>query len=307
MHVRHLEASGFGAFGPLALDLERASSFEGMPRALCGLGDTLAIAFAAWDRGVLLALLQRWGCEGAAVDGEPLPQAATWSTAPGLHALLDPEGSGLLNVGVILALDPPQFGRLRKEAVRDPRLVDALATGSDLQLRVGLRFSAGLDGLAIDHLGFSIGEVAFPVAGGERPAWLSGFLATLQGRFLRGGVADARWVEKASSYRIEDQRAIDRALAALAEPPAGIGPCRVLPSGPALVLPDAVVPVGLLGERGRRAAALVGAVYLSGAEVLVLEEPPPDWVDWLAARAEEPSSPLEQVVLLGARDGRPVP
>lgn len=306
MYVRHLDASGFGAFGSLELDFERAARFEGMPRALCGLGDALTLAFAAWDRAVLEALLLRWGCVGVAIEGDGIPQAATWSGAPGIEAVLDPSANGLLSVEVVISLDPPQFGRLRKEAVRDPRLVDALATGSDLRLRVGVRFAAGLDALALDHLGFSIGEVSFPVSGSDRPIWLPGFLAGLAGRFQRGGVAPSRWAERAASYRIADLRAVDAALAALAAPPATLGECRVMPAGPAVVLPDAVVPLQLLGERGQRAAALVGAVYLSGAEVLVLDEPPPDWVDWLVAQAEGESTPLEQVILLGARDGRPI-
>lgn len=302
MYVETVELSGFaglprweGAFG-------RVARFAGPPRALAALGDALLLGCASFDPSALEALLVRWGCEGIKLAEE----GGSWDRAPGLGAILDPEAGGLLKVALTFQLDPPQFGRFREHAARDPRLVDALGAGARVTVRTGARFATALDAVAIDALSFSVGEVAFSMHGSERPAWLAPVLAGLRGRLHRGPAPPGRWGDCARSWAASDQLALRRALRALAEPPASLGDALALPEGPAILAGGQVVPVRLLG--GEAAAGLVGAVHLCGADIAVVDELPrgEGWPDWLAAQAEAAASPLEQVVVLGAPGGTPL-
>ncbi len=306
MYIERIEVAGFGGLRRFEAPLERAALFDGPPRALVALQDALQLAFGAWDADTLRALLARWGCVNAEVTGDSLPEGAHWESAPGLNAMLDRSADGLLVVALTIGLDPPQFGKLRHLAARDTRLIDALADGARLTVRVGARFSPALDALALDPLAFVLGASAFPIAGAERPLWMTPFLRGLGGRLWRGPLAGAAWGERARSYRGEDHRALRRALDALALPPGSLGEAVVLPDGPAVFQEDELVPVRHLGAPGTDAAGLVGAVHLSGAEILLVDRPPTAWVAWLAQQAEADASPLEQVVLFGVPGGTPV-
>jgi hypothetical protein len=303
MFIERIDVTGFSGLRRWEATFGRATRVDGSARGLVALGDAVQLAFAAWDHDALRALLTRWGCRDVKIEGEALPEAAQWESAPGLASVVDRAGDGLLVVGLTISLDPPQFGRLRRIAARDPRVVDALAEGALLTVRVGARFSPGFDAVAIDPLAFLIGGESFPIAGSERPAWLTPFLQSLRGRLHRGPAQASRWGDAAKSWRAEDQRALRRALAALAQPPGNLGDAVALPEGPGVLEEDAVVPVWHFGEAGSLAAGLVGAVHLSGAEIVLVEKPPADWLEWLAAQAEADGSPLEQVLLLGVPGG----
>lgn len=303
MYVTHVEATGFGGLPTLAFELDRVARFDGPPRALTALADALMLAFAAWDHDTLRGLLARWHCEEVEVDGDGLPEAARWARAPGLASVLAPDHDGLLTVAITVSLDPPLYGRLRAQAARDPRLVDALAVGSAVTLRVGARFSPALDALAVDALGFQVGGESYAIAGADRPAWMTPFLRTLAGRFHRGPLPARRWGAAAASDRAADQHALRRAQAALRGPPLRLGTTVVLPDGPARLEPDAVVPVHRLGVRVENEVGIIGAVHLSGAEILLLEDPPRRWSRWLEEQALADGSPLEQIVLLNAPGG----
>lgn len=305
MYIERIEATGFGGLPALDTTLDRVARLDGRPRALAAVVDALLLAFAAWDTGALAALSARWGCRGTVVEGGAvLPEGAHWDAAPGLASVLGPDSEGLLTVGLTLALDPLQFRKLRTLAGRDPRLVDALAEGARLTVRVGARFSPALDAVGIDPLAFVVGGESFPIGGADRPIWMTPFLQGLVGRLWHGPLPAAKWGEKAASWRVEDQLALRRAAAALGGPLGGLGDVIVLPEGPAALEADAVVPVARMGAEA--VAGVVGAVHLSGAEVVIVERPDPAWLDWLAAQALEDGSPLEQVILLGVPDGQVV-
>ena len=306
MYIEHIEVAGFGGLRRWESTLERASRLDGPPRARVAVADALLLAFASWDHAAFAALLSRWGCRGAIIEGAALPEAAHWDAAPGLAAVVDRASEGLLVVGLTIAVDPPQFGKLRALAARDARLVDALAEGARVTVRVGARFSPNFDAVAIDPLSFLIGDVGFPIAGADRPGWMTAFLRGLTGRLHRGALPPEVWATHAMSWRAEDQRAVRRAIAALRAPPAGMGDLVVLADGPALLEDEAVVSMRHLGTGAQQAAGLVGAVHLSGAEILVVEDAPPAWLDWLAAQTEAEASPLEQVILLGVPGGIPI-
>ncbi|MES2638797.1 MAG: hypothetical protein V4850_04925 [Myxococcota bacterium] len=306
MHIERIEVAGFGGLRRFEASLDRAARFDGPPRALMALQDAIHLAFAAWDADALRALLARWGCVNPTVLGDGLPEGAHWESAPGLGALLDRGAEGLLTVGLTIVLDPPQFGKLRRLAARDGRLIDALAEGAQLTVRIGARFSPALDAMALDPLGFMIGAEAFPIAGADRPVWMTPFLRGLSGRLARGPLSGTVWGDRARSYRFEDQRALRRALDALAAPPASLGEAVALPDGPGFFQDETLVPARHLGSAGLDAAGLVGAVHLAGAEILLVDRPPPEWVEWLAQQAEADASPLEQVILTGVPGGQPV-
>lgn len=299
VYVESVELSGFGGLPKWEGALGRVARFEGTPRALGALGDALLLGCASFDPAALESLLTRWHCEGLKLAEE----GASWDRAPGLGAILDPEAEGLLRVALTFQLDPPQFGKFRDHAARDPRLVDALGAGARVTVRTGARFAAGMDAVAIDALSFTVGEVAFAMHGSERPAWLTPVLAGLRSRLRRGPAPAARWGECARSWSASDQLALRRALAALAAPPASLGDPLALPEGPAILTGAQVVPARILGAEA--AAGLIGAVHLCGADIAVVDELPAGegWLDWLAAQAEAAASPLEQVIVLGAPGG----
>ena len=303
MFVQRAEIGGLAATGPVDIVLERVTRIDGGPRARTAVADALTLAFAAWDTDLLRQLLGRWGCTDVTVGGEGLPEAAQWEGGAGLGSLFEHPEEALLTVSLTCVLDPPQFGRLRKEAVRDPRLVDALADGARLSLRIGARFSPGFDALALDPLAVVVGDVPFAIAGADRPTWMSSFLRSLAGRFARGPVAPALWPERAASYTFADHQAVRRALGALRVAPPSLGEAVVVPEGLGILTANAIVPLWQYGEAASRVAGLVGAVHLSRAEILLVEDPPAGWEEWFTAQAEADGSPLEQVLLFGLPGG----
>ena len=206
---------------------------------------------------------------------------------------------------VRLALDPPLFGRLRALAERDARLVDALAEGPTLSLVTGLRFSPGWDAAAAELLGVRVGDQSFPTAGPDKPAWLDGLVRGMSRRVQRGRLARSAWAHAAASWEPAEQRGLERAIAAVAAPPASLGRLVPLAEGPA-VWGNEIVPVGQFGAAAGAAVDLIGAVHLSGADVLVVPDVDPAWRDWLAAQVDGEDSALEQVILLGL-PGAPEP
>jgi len=304
MYIQRVEVAGLAVAPTIDIGLDRVSSFRGPPRLRTAVADAVCLAFSAWDRRLLAAQLARWGCGDVVITGDPLPEGASWSGAPGLATLLDRPDEGTLTVSLTLQLDPPAYGRLRREAVRDPRLVDALAEGPQLVVRIGARFSPAFDALALDPLAFVVGDAAFPIAGADRPVWLTPFLRGLAGRCWRGTVAPEVWAERTRSWAMGDQLMVRRALAALRTSPAELPDVIILPDGLGVVEGERLVPLAAYGAGPSQAVGLVGAVHLSRADILLVDDPPPGWAAWFAAQAEVDGSPLEQVVLLGTPDGR---
>ncbi len=316
MFIERVEITGLAAAPAVNLSVDRYVQFSGPPRVRTGVADAITLAFAAWDRVLLDRLLRSWGCVDPVITGDPLPEAAQWSGAPGLSALIEHPGEALLTISLTLALDPPQFGRLRKEAVRDPRLVEALGEGAHLVVRIGARFSPAFDALALDPLAFIVGDAAFPISGTERPTWMTPFLRGLGGRSARGPAPAAIWAERAASWRGADLTSLRRGLAALHGPPFHLGEVVSLPDGLAVVVERShapggqvertLVPVTLYGETMRIAVGLAGTVHLSGADVVIVDDPPAGWETWFAEQAEAEGSPVEQVLVFAATGGRPL-
>ena len=202
-----------------------------------------------------------------------------------------------------LELDPPQFGRLRELAVRDPDLVDALAD-PHLAVTLGWAFTNDFEVVSCSRMGVELGGVRLDAA---EHTWLPGFLSSLDGR---GGVHRplALDVDRIAAAERSPKPADRVSLAALrrdlARAPLAIGELHVVEVGERwLALGDDLVPLAATSQT--QAVALAAAVHLSGAEILAFERPsalcerPRAVRNWLEAQSTRAGSPLEQVFVLG--------
>jgi hypothetical protein len=310
MLITRLQAQGFAGASSLTLRLQRVSLLSGPPRALVAVADALALGFSVLDDATFLPLLARWGLN-ATLERDATGVVAHWEPAAFLASYLASD-TGIAKVHLTLDLDPPLFGRLRKLAGRDPRLVDALSGGSSLGLLVGLRFFPGWDGCSLEMLSVELGNISFPVAGSERPDWLSGFLKALGRRIQRGPCMDA-WAKAIRSWDGKQRRALDKALGSLKKRPFSLGDVRLTPDPDralARLEGDILVPLDRYGPEAISAAGLVGAAFLTGAEVLIWEGGlSKTWLSWLKKQAEAENSVLEQVIVLseGLAGAEPIP
>lgn len=207
-----------------------------------------------------------------------------------------------VHVDASVAPDPPLYGRLREHAVRDARLVTALGQESQLHVKIGLRRLRGAGAITLDLLGARIGDVAFPIAGKERPAWLPAFLAEVGRRVHRVALDEPpplRRLLSAGLARNPERRAAwDRAAKALHEDFGLESVALALEHGaPDLVFGEASWPSRLLDRAGRDALHLVSACFLDQPDVLVVPDTLHDDVRaWLDARTEGDEAVLEQVL-----------
>lgn len=297
MLVEEIEANGLRGFsGPRKMRrLERASLPWEEGRAL---RDALQLAFALVDPVVLRTLLEGWGASELEVSEEPLLVSVRYSGAPGLESLLEPDAGGVVRVRVRLRLDPPQFATLRHHAVRDVRLVDALAGGPTCELAVGALLRPG--SLTLDLRSFLVGSVPFAVSGPDRPGWLGAFLLGLRGRLAAAPLAPAAWGEAARSWSADRQGHLRAALVALAASPAAVSGLVALPEEPALLEAGRLLPLRFAGPRVRAAVGWVGAVQLGRPDVLVAMHAPAGegWPAWWEGQLDAAEAAVEQVILL---------
>jgi hypothetical protein len=275
--------------------------------------DALELFAASCVTGRVESVLRNLGvapAEGAidVLDEKGLPIQAGW-TGGDAGALVGDERK--LTVHVELALDPPLFGRLREEALRDPRLVNGLSNGEpSLTVRVGWIFTKDLSTVSIGVLRLAVGDVAFPIVGGERPKWAAGLLQDIGARIHR-----VRWHESSlqvaerlmsASLSAEPERRARYALcrSALGRPPFNIGVLE-------LVRVDGVVhpcfgPELLrarqLGPASVEALQLAEAVLMHQPDLLLVENPGSRLSDaeavwkWLASSTSGEEAILEQVL-----------
>ncbi len=311
MYIETLAATGLRHVSTDVRSFSRFELVSAAPEVNAAMRNALLLPMAIFDAAALDAVLVDWGCSDVEVlVAEGLVEGARWRGAPGLAAVLAPGGGGQAKVRASFRLDPVQFGYLRAAALRDPRLVDALAGGSTLQLHVGLRFSPGFDTLGVDALGIAIGEVGFPASGPDRPAWLAAFLGRLCGRVLGRPLPPAAWHDAASSWSAQRQEHLAQALNALRGPPAAVGRVLPLADEPGVLEAGSIVPVRMLRPSSRAAVGWVGAALVARPDVLVGHGAPstPPWRRWWATQTEGDDSPLEQVILLhDSHDPRPRP
>jgi hypothetical protein len=301
MLIEELETTGLrGLAGTIALD--RLARLALPWEARRALRHALHVPFALVDRPVALSLAEAWGATGVEVIGEPWVTELRTSGVPGLLALLDDRSEGLVRVRVRVRLDPPQYAVLRHHAVRDPRLVDALAGGPTCELTVGLRFAPAAEVVAVDPLAFAIGRAPFALAGPDRPAWLGPFLSGFAGRFAAAPLAPSRWAEAAARWDGPTQLRLRAALAAACGCPDPVPGLVPLHPEPGLLGGGTLTPLRFQSPAARAAAGWVGVLHLDRPDVLVVLDGPAGeaWASWWAAQVDADDAAIEQVILLEA-------
>jgi hypothetical protein len=306
MLLTRLHATGLAV--PVALeDLDRTTPLPRAPSARAA-ADALSLWKAALvgpDASLALTELG-WTVVVADIDLEDEPQPPTWDVWEVDDADVDSVlaiGADEVHVDVSIAPDPPLYGRLREQAVRDPRLVTALGQQAELHVKVGVRRLRATGAISLDLLGARVGDVAFPIAGKERPAWLAPFLAEVARRIHRVHLqrpAPVETLHRAGLARDPTRRAAyQRALAALGEAPFGLPAPHLVRDHARSTLafgPEAW-PDRLLDRDGSDALHLVAACFLDAPDVLVvpttLSVPVRAWLD---ARTEGDDAVLEQVL-----------
>ncbi|MEN0062032.1 MAG: hypothetical protein AAGA48_07745, partial [Myxococcota bacterium] len=220
-----------------------------------------------------------------------------------VDAAVAPEAPAV-KIEVFLALDPPLFGRLRAEAVRDPRVAAGLGEDPVLALKVGWLFNGDRSVMTPSLLGVRLGDRPFDVAGADRPTWLPSLVGDVARRFVRTGRTDVAEVTKTlfdASLHPTDTGA-RRAMSALQEVYELPAPrfARVA-AGLELVFGDAPLRFHHLGRSAVDAARLVTAAFVHRPDVLVAIETSPTDDGFLEGLPDADDAPVEQVFLVPGR------
>jgi len=227
----------------------------------------------------------------------------------GVDAILADLGNRRVTIAATLVLDPPLFGRLREESMRDPRVMTALGQTPTITLKVGWLFSMSRQAVSVGVLDLRVGDTPFALNKSERPSWMNGLLRAIGGRL---GSAD--WTERISAVtrRLQQasvsadpakRRGYRRVAEALEKAPFELGHLELIGLGDDVLAafgPD-LIRARLLGPRAYRALRLAEAALLRAPDVLVVEEATPQESAWLVACIEGEDATLEQVWILEAR------
>ncbi len=269
---------------------------------------------AGRTRDALTALgLLHPGDDPDLLEEDRVPFQVRLADAAASTCFADLERQRQVTVRATFVPDPPFFGRLRDLAVREPRLVTALGGDPDLTVKVGWMWSLDLAVVAIAHHEVSIGGVAFPGSGTERPPWLAALLRDLAARVWRVDPREPveavteRLYEASLAHEPASRARYRRAVGALAAAPLALGELGWVRSGGRAVarFGDALAPPRQLGIGADEAIRLVEAVHVRAPDVLVVESPgllqadPSAARAWLKAATEGDDATLEQVILLG--------
>ena len=294
MLIRSIEVEGFRDLPSFSVDgLGRTVNLAGPTPATTALGDALELFFASTDTAALKRLLERWHLLGDDEEpdfiGEPFPNQASWQEPSVARSLVHNEAHRDLRITVRVSLDPPQFGLLRELAVKEPRLVNALAEGETIEIAVGALFATTFDSMNISINRFAVGEESFALSP-VRPAWMDLFLDGMAVRWHRHRrIPDlARHLLDAalSTRRYESYVRWQREL----EPHFGLVRVARGPGGRPIVLADDL-PLRRYGEPAVRRAEIAASIHLSGGEVLWFE----GGDSWVEGAVEGEGSALEQV------------
>lgn len=226
-----------------------------------------------------------------------------------IAALVDLETTRQFTVFVDIEPDPPLYGRLRELAVREPRLVTALADEPTIRIKLGWLLSRDYSTVAVGITEAGVGDISFQAASAERPEWLDQLLRDLGARFTRvyaraplEGLVE-RMLDASLSHDPDAREGFERAAEALATPPFGLGRLQLVRSGGRLhaCFGPELLRARQFGPAAAEALRLVEAVYLDAPDVLVVESPGGSQVDpqavrtWLAEATRGDDATLEQV------------
>jgi len=307
MYITRIEASGVRHAPPLA-SLGRTDRLPALPAA-AGIADavrlaTVALAPGRWEELDVLGWL---GDDAEALtddDSDAVDMLVGLEAAAVERTAID--AGRTLAVDLSLAPDPPLYGRLREHAIRDPRLVTALGQEAELHVKGGFLLTSDHTGASPDLLGARIGDVSFPIAGKDRPAWLAPLLGELSRRIW---VLDpdeplaavvARLFEAATSHRPDARRGWALAKTALQAEPFGLPEPQWVHTGDMLELGfgDDLLAPRQLGRAAADALRLVEAALVRTPDVLVVPETlPAAKTAWLHGCTDGDEATLEQVLV----------
>lgn len=292
-----------------------------LPPAPVGIAvaDGIALLAAALDPSRTEGILDRAGLVGPdlelLLDERNLPEQVSGLEAPEVEALLDPEGGRRVVVEATVDLDPPLFGQLREESMRDPRMLAALGASPTVTVKVGWLFTADHATASVGVLEVKVADTPFPTGRAERPRWMDSLLRGIGQRL--GGVGARSAVQELGMQLVEASLSPDpllrarfrRLCDAMAEAPFGLGRLELVGQDDG-VMPcfgPALTRARQLGPRAVRALRLAAAALLDAPDVLVVEDDVAEpWIPWLTALTVGDDATLEQVLWLPAPDAAAV-
>jgi hypothetical protein len=312
VHIRRLAFEGLRALPAFeAAGLGRVVPVLGSASGRTALADAITIGLSPFSKADTASAAVSLGLgKDCVIRGESLPEEITIGRPEVAQALFG--DARQFKIKIDLELDPPQFGEIRGHAMRDPRLVAALAAhDTTLGVGVGWIFTRDWTVAATSVLGVRLGNLELPLVGDDRPAWLTRFLSGLAGRFVRhraGSLDESAYALAERSPHPAERAGARRMRETLAGSPFGYGELQVVAGSSIwLGLPkgDDLLPLRSLGPRVAHAVGLVQAVHQSGAEILFAEAPLDlaerrrSMAHWLRAQSLADGSALEQVFLGG--------
>ena len=311
MRIQRLQLSGLK--DAHELDLPDLGALVQLPPAPEGMAvaDGLMLWGMALDATRVKAALTRAGMAGPELeihlDSRGFPEQLTGLDPVSIEGMLHPDASRKMLITARLALDPPLFGRLRDESLRDPRMLGALAEDPTVAVKVGWLFTKDLTAASVGVLDVRVAKTAFPTGRSERPKWMDGMLSAIGERVGGVGAVDdaamvcARVLEATLSSDIVLRRRVMRMKSAFDEAPFSMGVLQLVRAGDGVVAgfgPD-LRRVRQLGPRASRALRIVEAALVHAPDVLVVEDDAAwPWRHWLQGLTEGDDATLEQVFVL---------
>ena len=311
MRIQRLQLSGLK--DAHELNLPDLGSLVQLPPAPQGMAvaDGLMLWGMALDATRVKAALTRAGMAGPELkihlDSRGFPEQLTGLDPVSIEGLLHPDASRKMLFTARLALDPPLFGRLRDESLRDPRMLGALAEDPTVSVKVGWLFTKDLTAASVGVLDVRVAKTAFPTGRSERHKWMDGLLTAIGERVGGVGAVDdaasvcARVLEATLSSDLDLRNRAARMQSAFAEGPFNLGALQLVRAGEGVVAgfgPE-LRRVRQLGPRATRALRIVEAALVQAPDVLVVEDDAAwTWRHWLEALTEGDDATLEQVFVL---------
>jgi hypothetical protein len=308
MYLTGLHIEGFR--GAEQWSHEGSSRLIALPKGRigCAIADAISLFGAGFGGTGLLALAQRLGWAGpeTTVVGQGSDAELQGLRAPAVAAVVTP-GARTVTIEGVLALDPPLFGQLREHAARDPRMVTALGQKPSVRIKVGWLFSKDRTNAHASVLFLRVGDVAFELAGKDRPMWVPELLTDVGRRFARTdpfeGPAEVakRWVEATISPDPIVRQGLNKAITSLRAEPFGLPAPGLLQSGAShgdieVVFGEELSRVRQLGRFAHDALRITYAAYVLRPDVLVVDELiSAELKDWFLALTEADDAPVEQI------------
>ena len=232
VHIRRLAFEGLRALPDFeATGLQRVVPVAGTAAGRTALADAITIALSPFSLEGTVGAARLLGLGDACeVTGDDFPEELVVQRPEVARALFT--DARIFKIKLDLELDPPQYGEIRAAALRDPRMVSALAArDTTLGVSVGWVFTRDFQIAATSVLGVRLGDVELPLAGDDRPHWLSRFFRGMSGRLHRhcAGTVDVDSYARAERSPDPDLRARARSVRdALSGRPFSLGELQVV-------------------------------------------------------------------------------